>query len=181
MAESTEMSEEAKEALATETKEEAQAKKGQKRAKGKKTAKAPEAPADKPKESQWKDHPFTTIVKKYLDILSKRDSAFAAKYNPEKILDCMDSIMDLIKNIVSGRKDPNVPDNICYKMARDYFLEGRVLEKEHYLDLIKAHEENLEDELFGTSSNPKKPKPQKKVTEVNIPAPNQIDLFAGVV
>lgn len=99
-------------------------------------------------------------VKIYLENLAATVPAFAEKYDPKKIQLCLKFIIDCAKEILNG-KNGNVDDEVCYKMARDYF----------------------EDELWKEEKAEKKATvdmvPEKKLQKP-APVPEQMDLFGGV-
>lgn len=120
-------------------------------------------------------------VKIYLENLAATVPAFAEKYDPKKFQCCLKFIIDCAKEILS-RKSGDVADDICYKMARDYFEDE--LWKEEKAKGKK--DETVEDSEETEDAEEKAEKkatvdvvPEKKLQKP-APVPEQMDLFGGV-
>ena len=61
-----------------------------------------------------------TCVKQYLEKLAAEDALFAKKFDKARLEDCFKFIVECAKEILGG-KSGNVDDDLCYRMARDYF------------------------------------------------------------
>lgn len=61
-----------------------------------------------------------TCIKKYLEDLAVKDELFRAKYDASKFEGCIRFVTECAKAIISG-KYGEVADDVCYRIARDYF------------------------------------------------------------
>ena len=132
-------------------------------------------------ESRWADCAFTGTIRKYCGMLASRDKTFASAYSEESLMRCIDDVMDMIEGIVRHRDDPNVPDKICYRMVRDWFIDGKLSRNEFYIALIADYEKNMESELFGESNEENTKTDKKPVNNKQPVNSDQIDLFSEAV
>ena len=62
------------------------------------------------------------IIKEYLEKQCQTDEALRAVYNPEKIKDCYDFIVNCARKSTTDNR-ACLKSEVVFKMARDYFIE----------------------------------------------------------
>ena len=122
-----------------------------------------------------------TCIKKYLEDLAVKDELFRAKYEASKFNGCIRFVTECAKEIISG-KYGEVADDVCYRIARDYFNDEVWKEEEKSkakkTPSTKAAEdcdnedEELEEQSSETSVQPVEKPAKKKLGELD-----QISMF----
>lgn len=93
-------------------------------------------------------------VRAHLKAEAERDPLFAEKLDFDKIPDCMRFINECAQQLLKGQSG-DVPDEICYKMARDFFND-RLWEEE------ETQEEKPAEKPKKAKKEKKKPEPKEE-------------------
>lgn len=127
---------------------------------------------------------MTAQIKKKLEIDAALDPAFKEKYDSERMEGCIQFVIDCAIDILDG-ENGEVPDSVCFKIARDYFMD-ELWDEKH--EEPKAHPKTVRDisqkpkkDATAKVSERKTDAPKKKKNEderYRSENPLQIDLFA---
>ena len=84
------------------------------------------------------------------------------KYDPKKLKDCVKHLVDVARKILDG-KNGEVPDEVCFKICRDYF-----------------NDELWKEEPQGKKAEEPRPEPVKVEPKKVEPVNGQIDMFGAL-
>lgn len=99
------------------------------------------------------------------------------KYDPKKLKDCVKHLVDVARKILDG-KNGEVPDEVCFKICRDYFNDELWKEEPQG----KKAKKSKKAEKVEVVKKAEEPRPEhvkvepKKVEPVN----GQIDMFGAL-
>lgn len=116
-----------------------------------------------------------SCIKKYLQDLAAKDILFRAKYDESKFEGCFKFVTECAKAILSG-KCGDVSDDVCYRIARDYFNDEVWKEEENSKAKKKTstnpaedsedEDEEPEEAAVETSVQPEAKPAKKKLGEL---------------
>lgn len=64
-------------------------------------------------------------------------------FDPKKFSDCMKYLLDTAKKILNG-KNGEIPDEVCYKICRDYFNDGSSNNESKEVETVKEDPKQTE-------------------------------------
>lgn len=92
------------------------------------------------------------IIKEYLDKCAETDAAFKAAYKPNKIDDCMKEIEKTVRESLNMKTKHHssacaVKDEDIFKLARDYFIDGKMnLDENNVLPMEQPKNKDPEEQ-----------------------------------
>lgn len=123
-----------------------------------------------------------TCLRNYLESLAKESESFRSKYDAERVKDAIKYVIDCSREILNG-KSGEVADEVCYKIARDYF-EDEIWKEEPEKPAKKAKKESGDtvtasvddvDDVDEDHTNLNSSAPKKAHRDESIP--EQLSLF----
>lgn len=93
------------------------------------------------------------------------------KYDPKKLKDCVKHLVDVAREILDG-KNGEVPDEVCFKICRDYFNDEMWKDEPQ----TKKAKKTKKAEVVKKAEEPK-PEPVKMEPKKVEPVDGQLDLF----
>lgn len=108
-------------------------------------------------------------IKAYLEDAIKTDPTLCATYNAKKIGECVKYITEQAKKYLNG-KNGAVADEIVYKWARDFFIDGETERQDNVTE-----EAEVKEAVEAQQAAPEQPV-KKRLGELE-----QLDLFGSLV
>lgn len=100
-------------------------------------------------------------IKQHLEERCKVDPCMAEKFNPEQLDDCWEFIVSMARDMAKDESAIAIEDDIVYKWARDYFIEGKAeMEAKR-----KAEEEARKEEARKKAEEERKARELAKIKE----------------
>ncbi len=99
------------------------------------------------------------------------------KYDPKKLKDCVKHLVDVAREILDGNNG-EVPDEVCFKICRDYFNDELWKEETHGKKAKKSKKAE-KVEVVKKTEEPK-PEPVKVEPKKVEPVDGQLDMFGAL-
>ena len=99
------------------------------------------------------------------------------KYDPKKLKDCVKHLVDVARKILDG-KNGEVPDEVCFKICRDYFND-ELWKEEPQGKKAKKSKKAEKVEVVKKAEEPR-PEPVKVEPKKAEPVNGQIDMFGAL-
>lgn len=99
------------------------------------------------------------------------------KYDPKKLNDCVKHLVDVARKILDGNNG-EVPDEVCFKICRDYFND-ELWKEEPQGKKAKKSKKSEKVEVVKKAEEPR-PEPVKVEPKKVEPVNGQIDMFGAL-
>ena len=99
------------------------------------------------------------------------------KYDPKKLKDCVKHLVDVARKILDGNNG-EVPDEVCFKICRDYFND-ELWKEEPQGKKAKKSKKAEKVEVVKKAEEPR-PEPVKVEPKKVEPVNGQIDMFGAL-